>query len=142
MLLMIVHVQKLFVIMLIFMLKLCSCLHICLRLPRLWKPGPYSWSLQHIKTCRMLISLLWKYLLRGRTGWFKEWLLTVDSIIIITITQISGKIDFDIHFTRKINNKKVTRRFDDSMSSLSNANEISMNWWYPIYKEKESVRNM
>ena len=29
-------------------------------------------------------------------------------------------IDFDVHFKRKFNDKKVTRRFDDSMSSLSN----------------------
>ena len=34
----------------------------------------------------------------------------------------------ELHFKRKINGKKVTRRFDDSMSSLSNAKEISMNW--------------
>ena len=37
-------------------------------------------------------------------------------------------IDFDIHLKRKINDKKETRRFDDSMSTLSNAKKISMNW--------------
>ena len=42
----------------------------------------------------------------------------------------------ELHFKRKINGKKVTRRFDDSMSSLSNAKEISMNWWY-IYRKKK-----
>ena len=39
-------------------------------------------------------------------------------------------------FKRKINDKKVTRRFDDSMSSLSNAKKISMNWWY-IYRKRK-----
>ena len=33
-----------------------------------------------------------------------------------------------IYFKRKINDKKVTRRFDDSMSSLSSAKKISVNW--------------
>ena len=46
----------------------------------------------------------------------------------------------ELHFKRKINGKKVTRRFDDSMSSLSNAKKISMNC--DIYTKKESVRNM
>ena len=48
------------------------------------------------------------------------------------------EIDFDIHFKRKINDQKVTRRVDDSMSSLSNAKKISMNSVICIQKKKVS----
>ena len=49
-------------------------------------------------------------------------------IIMVTVRIIVITIDFDVHCKRKINDKKVIRRFDDSMSSLSNAKRIIMNW--------------
>ena len=49
----------------------------------------------------------------------------------------TGNIVFLIQ--RKINDKKVTRRFDDSMSSLSNAKKISMNYIY-IYIQKKKCQ--
>ena len=56
--------------------------------------------------------------------------LTRLNQIIFSVEILSFKLK------EKINDKKVTRRFDDSMSSLSNAKKISMNWWY-IYKKRK-----
>ena len=42
-------------------------------------------------------------------------------IIYISLTNIFKTMVTKTNFKRKINDKKVTRRFDDSMSSLSNA---------------------
>ena len=48
--------------------------------------------------------------------------------VLLCITISIFLIGVSFLFKRKINDKKVTRRFDDSMSSLSNAKKISMNW--------------
>ena len=55
-------------------------------------------------------------------------------IIVVTMRIIVITIDFDVHWKRKINDKKVTRRFDDFMSSLSNAKRIIINWWEPCIR--------
>ena len=60
--------------------------------------------------------------------WYIETLQSEGERLIKEQTIFPITIDFDIHFKRKINDKIVTRPFDDSMSSLSHAKKINMNW--------------
>ena len=82
---------------------------------------------------------------------FSHWTLLADRSALWNLVNCKDKfdvlivVDFEIHFNKKINDKKVTWRFDDFMSSLSKWNVKKITYRYinaKIEVWKEEIHNI